>query len=61
MKCSGNATVTGTFADEDACLTACAAQENWDLACRQNHLNMAAQDDALHCPHTVGVDQCADM
>jgi hypothetical protein len=62
---SGTATGTdqrnGTMS---TCLSACATQTKWDLACRIEHCHNAmgttAGSAALHCPHAVGEGLCAD-
>jgi hypothetical protein len=45
-----------------ACLSACAAETKWDIACRQNMCNLVpAQPDNDHCTHAMGEVQCLDM
>jgi hypothetical protein len=46
------------FADETACLNACATYTEQQVSCRTYHCGAAAQDPALHCPHALGIGQC---
>jgi hypothetical protein len=44
-----------------ACLTACAAETNWDLPCRKNMCSLVpAQPNNDHCTHAMGELQCLD-
>ncbi len=62
--CGATLAAENPFDNEGDCLTQCAAQSNWDLDCRQDHLQNVIDDpgDAdFHCPHTIGQDGfCAD-
>jgi hypothetical protein len=49
---------TDRFADETACLSACATYTSSQLGCRTYHCGAASQDPVLHCPHALGINLC---
>jgi hypothetical protein len=51
-------TCPGKFANNAACLSACASFAQAQICCRGYHCTLAMSDPVTHCPHAAGEAVC---